>query len=237
MRSRKKNTQSFDPRAKIVLMVLTVLAATQAPTLSFVWGLMVLIALLAVLCGKVRGAMITMLVFGLFCGIRTLAMQMKPGGAQTMIFAWMSLMFQVYPCGFMAGIILSTTRINEFLTAMTKLHISNKITIPMAVMLRYLPTIREDWHFIKDAMRQRGIAPNLWGLLTKPALTVECVYTPLLISASRAADELTVAAVTRGVEAPNRRSCLVKVQLRLQDYGIIFIFAAYYMVMIFGGSL
>lgn len=235
MKRKVRNKSLFDSRCKIILLIITVFIATQAPTLSCVWGLMLLIALFSVFCGKGKAACINLLVFTAFYLIRTLAVQMSPGGVQTMILAWLGLMYQVYPCGFMAGIILSTTKINEFLTAMTKARVSKKITIPMAVMLRYLPTIREDWHFIKDAMRMRNISPTLWGFLTNPTLTVECLYTPLLISASRVADELTVAAVTRGVEAPNRRSCLVQVHFTIRDYMAIFIFATYFIAMKFGG--
>lgn len=236
MKQKRRSGLPFDSRCKIILLIITVLIATQAPALSFVCGLMLLIALFAVFCGKYKAACMNLLVFTVFYAARILAIQMRPGGAQTMLLAWLGLMYQVYPCGFMAGIILSTTKINEFLTAMTKAHVSKKITIPMAVMLRYLPTIREDRHFIKDAMRMRGISPTLWGFLTKPALTVECLYTPLLISASRAADELTVAAVTRGVEAPNRRSCLVQVHFALQDHIAILIFAIYFTAMKLGGA-
>lgn len=236
MKRQARNESLFDSRCKIILLIITVFIATQAPALSFLCGLMLLIALFSVFCGKGKAAFINLLVFTALYAIRTLALQMRPGGVQTMILAWLSLMYQVYPCGFMAGIILSTTKINEFLTAMTKARVSPKITIPMAVMLRYLPTIREDWNFIKDAMRMRHISPTLWGFLTKPALTVECLYTPLLISASRAADELTVAAVTRGVESPNRRSCLVQVHFAIRDYMAILIFASYFIFMKFGGA-
>lgn len=236
MSTKSKTGLSFDPRGKILLLLLTVLIAVQAPTISFVYGLMLIIFLFAIVCRKERMAVINLLIFSIFCAIRVLAMDMKQGSLQTMIYAWMGLMFQVYPCGFMAGVILSTTKINEFLTAMNRARISKKVTIPMAVMLRYLPVIREDWHFIRDAMAQRGLSPSLWGFITKPSLTLECVYTPMLIAASRAADDLTVAAVTRGVESPKRRSCLVNVGLRWQDYGAISIFAGYYLTMKLAGA-
>lgn len=235
MKQKSRNKSSFDSRCKIILLIITVFIATQAPTLSFLCGLMLLIALFSVFCGKGKAACINLLVFMVLYIIRTLALQMRPGSVQTMILAWLGLMYQVYPCSFMAGIILSTTKINEFLTAMTKAHISQKITIPMAVMLRYLPNIREDWHFIKDAMRMRNISPTIWGFLTNPSLTIECLYTPLLLSASRVADELTIAAVTRGVETPNRRSCLVQVHFTIRDYLAILIFATYFIAMKFGG--
>lgn len=114
----------------------------------------------------------------------------------------------------LAGLVISTTKVGEFLSAMARLRISKKLTIPIAVMLRYLPTIREDWHFIKDAMRLRDVSPTLRGFLKAPAMTVNCVYVPLLTAASKAADELSIASVTRGIENPKPRTCLVEIQMR-----------------------
>ena len=56
---------------------------------------------------------------------------------------WQELVIKVYPCGMLAGIAESTTRVNEFLSAMNKAHVPKKVVIPLAVMLRYLPTISE----------------------------------------------------------------------------------------------
>ena len=122
-----------------------------------------------------------------------------------MLIAFLGLVHKVYPCGILSGIIISTTKVGEFLSAMNRSHISQKIVIPVAVMLRYVPTIREDWHFIKDAMRMRDVSPNLKNFILHPAMTIECIYVPLMMAASKTADELTVASVTRGIENPTQR--------------------------------
>ena len=49
-------------------------------------------------------------------------------------------------------------------------------------------------------------------------MTVNCSYVPLLTAASRAADELSIAAVTRGIENPKERTC-TRI-LHLADGGI-----------------
>ena len=38
--------------------------------------------------------------------------------------------------------------------------------------------------------------------------TIDCIYVPLLMSASRAADELSMAAVARGIENPVARTAV-----------------------------
>lgn len=131
-----------------------------------------------------------------------------------MFVAFLGLVHKVYACGMLAGLVISTTKVGEFLSAMARLRISKKLTIPIAVMLRYLPTIREDWHFIKDAMRLRDVSPTLCGFLKAPVMTVNCIYVPLLTVASKAADELSIASVTRGIENPKPCTCLVEIQMR-----------------------
>lgn len=47
------------------------------------------------------------------------------------------LVHKVYAYGMLAGIVISTTKVGDFLSAMAQLHIPKKLTIPIAVMLRY----------------------------------------------------------------------------------------------------
>lgn len=144
------------------------------------------------------------------------------GALRTMFVAFLGLFHKVYPCGMLSGIVLSTTKVSEFLSAMNRVHAPKKLVIPLAVMLRYIPTIQEDWHYIKDAMRMRDISPSLKGFITNPSMTVECIYVPLMMAASKAADELSIASVTRGIENPKPRTCLVQIKFKISD-GIVFL--------------
>ena len=149
------------------------------------------------------------------------------GTLRTMFIAFLGLFHKVYACGTLAGIVLTTTKVNEFLSAMNRVHAPKKLVIPMAVMLRYIPTIQEDWRYIKDAMRMRDVSPSLAGFLAHPGMTVECIYVPLLMAASKAADDLSVASVTRGIENPNPRTCLVQIKCGIADWGVMTVAVAY----------
>lgn len=162
--------------------------------------------------------------FAIFYSLTLYVLSLETGVVYTMFVAWMGLFYKVYPCAMLAGIILSTTSVNEFLTAMNKAHVSKGIYIPLAVMLRYLPTIREDWHFIKDGMRLRDISLSFQSFIRCPGMTIECLYVPLLMTASKAADELAIASVTRGIENPHSRTCLIQIKFRIQDILLIICF-------------
>ena len=217
----------LDPRTKLVLMVLCVFCAMLAPGLYAQLALVVLIGLLAAACGKWRYALRGMAAYGLICVFTVWCVGGMSGVWRTMFVAFLGLVHKVYACGMLAGLVISTTKVGEFLSAMARLRVPKKLTIPMAVMLRYLPTIREDWHSIRDAMRLRDVSPTFWGFLKAPAMTVNCIYVPLLTAASKAADELSIAAVTRGIEDPKPRTCLVNIQMRAADWLAMLLFAAF----------
>ncbi|MGL6198915.1 MAG: energy-coupling factor transporter transmembrane component T [Lachnospiraceae bacterium] len=221
---------NFDPRAKIIMLILCILTATMAPSLSYECFLIALIAVVGMLNGKMRYALFSGLFFALFYCFTIFYLSAGNGMAHTMFIAWMGLFYKVYPCGMLAGIILSTTKVNEFLSAMNKAHISKKVVIPLAVMLRYIPTIREDWKYIKDAMRLRDISLSLKGFVTNPAMTLECLYVPLLTAASKAADELSIASITRGIENPEQRTCLVRINLQFMDILFVLCFLVLFII-------
>lgn len=217
----------LDPRTKLFLLLLCVLCAMSAPNLTFQFALAALIGLLSALGGKGRYALRGLLVYALICAFTVWRMGRITGTWRTMFVAFLGLVHKVYACGMLAGLVIATTRVGEFLSAMARLRVPKKLTIPIAVMLRYLPTIREDWHFIKDAMRLRDVPPTLAGFLKAPAMTVNCIYVPLLTAASKAADELSIASVTRGIENPKPRTCLVKIRMRAADGLALLLLAAF----------
>ncbi len=217
----------LDSRTKLFLILLCVLSAMFAPNLYFQFALAALIGFLSALCGKRRYALCGILVYALICAFTVWCMGVLTGTWRTMFAAFLGLVHKVYACGMLAGLVISTTKVGEFLSAMARLHVPKKLTIPIAVMLRYLPTIREDWHYIKDAMRLRDLSPTLRGFLKAPAMTVNCIYVPLLTAASKAADELSIASVTRGIENPRPRTCFVKIKMQTADWLSVVLFAAF----------
>ena len=198
-----------------------------APSLYYEMGLVVLIGLFGACCGKWKYAWKGAAFYGLIVLITFWIMDTMTGTWRTMFIAFLGLFHKVYPCGMLSGIVISTTKVSEFLSAMNRVHAPKKLVIPLAVMLRYIPTIQEDWRYIKDAMRMRDVSPSLGGFLSHPGMTVECIYVPLMMTASKAADELSIASVTRGIENPNPRTCLVQIKCGIADWMIMAVAVAF----------
>lgn len=116
------------------------------------------------------------------------------------------------PCLVMGYYVVSTTRVSEFIAAMQRLRISPKIIIPFAVLFRFFPTISEEYRFIQDAMRIRGI-----GLRRGPVAMMEYRMVPLMISLVKTGDDLSAAAATRGLSAEGKRTNLCRLHFGWQD--------------------
>lgn len=210
-----------DPRTKLALLSIWALAVFFSPGLWFEMIMMVLAAAFGVACGKGRLSLGMLALYSALMLAASAVGQLDAGVFKTMISSFFMLVRKVFPCGLLAAVIVSTTHVNELLSAFSRMHVTRSLTIPLAVMLRYVPAIREDWRFISDAMRMRGISPSLGGFLRRPAATVECVYVPLLMNASNVADELCMASVARGIENPAPRTCYTHIEMRVLDGALL----------------
>lgn len=158
---RHKKWLWLDPRAKLFLILMCVLSSMFAPSLAYQFVLVMLIAVLGAFFGKWKYVIKAVCFYAVICALTVWIMAEMTGTLRTMFIAFLGLFHKVYACGTLAGIVLTTTKVNEFLSAMNRVHAPKKLVIPMAVMLRYIPTIQEDWRYIKDAMRMRDVSPSL----------------------------------------------------------------------------
>jgi len=213
----RKGILNFDPRTKIFLLIAGNVAVFLSPGITVEIMFVIGFTLFGFLCGTFKFPLKMLGVYMAMVLLQFLGANYFKGSFGVMIVALSSFICMMLPCALLAGIIVLTTKINEFMGALNKLHVSRKIILPLAVMLRYFPVVSEDWKMIKDAMKMRDISPSFIGFFKKPSLSVECIYVPLLMSASRAADELSAAAITRAIENPEKRTCMVKMKFGFAD--------------------
>ena len=206
-----------DPRTKLFLLLAGNLAVFFAPVLWYEILLAGVILAFGFLCGVYRFSLKMAAVYLAILALQLLGSIYLHGTFQVMIVSFVLFVRKIFPCAMLGGILVSTTRVNEFMAAMNRIHMPKSIVIPLTVMLRYFPMVGEDWRHIRDAMNMRDVSPSFGGLLAHPGRTVECIYVPLMMSASKIADELSAAAVTRGIENPKPRTCLQQIRFRFAD--------------------
>ena len=135
------------------------------------------------------------------------------GMVSFMVLAVTSIMTRFAPGIMMGAYMISSTSVSEFISSMERMHITEKIVIPFSVIFRFFPTIREEYQSIQDAMRMRDI--RIGG--RNPLLMIEYRLVPLMISVVKVGDELSAAALTRGLGAPVKRTNVCHVGFHGQD--------------------
>ncbi|WFR58659.1 energy-coupling factor transporter transmembrane component T [Anaerocolumna sp. AGMB13025] len=218
----------FDPRTKLFVLFASVLCTMFTPSFRYEFILVCMIAGLALLLGQLPSAFFGIALYGLIYGISLFSVLQMTGTWQAIFAAFFGLVNKVYPCGLMACLMIKTTKTGEFMAALYEINMPDHFVIPFAVMMRYLPVVKEDWKYIKDAMRMRGISPSIKNICTRPFVVIECLYVPLMMAASNTADELSIAAVTRGIESTNVKTSLIEIKFTVKDFIVMVIFTTYF---------
>lgn len=139
------------------------------------------------------------------------------GTSGTIILASLFLMYRIMPVCAVLYYVITTIKVNEFLACMSRMRISNKVTIPLIVMIRFFPTVYDESRAIGNAMRMRGIRLFSLRTLKNPVAFLEYRLVPLLVSITKIGDELSIAAVTRGLSAETKRTCVAEIGFRWAD--------------------
>lgn len=163
------------------------------------------VALFAVAClwlvlrGKYTKALKFMAAYGLLYGASLLTM-----GIRSMTTLWFlsniarHLLITVsYADG------LSDAPTGTFLSVFQKLHLPKAAGISTAVLLRFLPTISYEFGMIRNSLKFRNVGVGFWSTVTHLPSNFELTIVPLLIRTTRIAEELSAAAMVRGVEMSN----------------------------------
>ena len=146
---------------------------------------------------------------------------MNFGTFGTIVVATFFLFYRAVPAFVVLYYIATTTKVDEFIAAMGRMHISNKVTIPLTVMIRFFPTVFDESRSISHAMKMRGIRLFSLRTLKNPFAILEYRLIPLLVSLTKIGDELSIAASTRGLSPDAKRTCVVPVGFHLQDFVVM----------------
>lgn len=107
--------------------------------------------------------------------------------------------------------------VGEFLNALNTLRVPQKVIIPLAVTLRFFPTIGQEVCIIRDALKLRGRPLTFFSFCRAPMEMLECVFVPLMMRCVRIADELSASAVVRGIENPVTHTAMFPLKFRWVD--------------------
>lgn len=217
----------LDPRTKLYMIFVVSAVVMMSATTPFLWAvriIMTMIPILLLITEKHYAAAFRFLILygaALLLTFRYLSENSK-GFLSAFLVGYCSIIVQFMPAMITAWYVIKTTKIGEFVCAMQKIHIPDGITISLAVVMRFFPTIKEEYTAIRDAMKMRGImlgGGNTTGM-------IEYRLIPLLFSCVNIGDELSAAAVTRGLGGKVKRTSVQVLKMRAADYMLMLLFSA-----------
>ena len=128
------------------------------------------------------------------------------------------------PSAMMGYYLLSTTKVSEFVLAMQRMHIPEAFIIPFSVMFRFFPTISEEAESIGNAMRMRGITGK--NFFKNPQAVLEYRIVPLMMSVVTIGNDLSAAALTRGLGNGKKRTSICRIGFHWKDFALMIIVTA-----------
>jgi energy-coupling factor transport system permease protein len=226
---------SLDPRAKLFILVLVNIFIITSPDLRTEALGVGLVALAVLAMGALKSFAKTVLMYAGMLGVLYLCGMFPSNPVSAVVSMIMVCFRKIAPTLFVAGGMIATTKVGELVSAMQKLRIPKPIVITFAVTLRFFPTAKEEFAAIRDAMRLRGIGLSAANVLARPLTVMECVLIPMMMRCATIAEELSAAAVTRGIETGGQRSSINELHMRLPDYLAPALFAALVVFSAMGG--
>jgi len=220
----------LDPRTKM-LMVITIstviIGGGNGGLMNIAKPLLAAVPLLMLITSRRSRAAIAYTAIYILCfaGERLLV-PITSGFLNFLIVACCGMLTRFLPGIMMGYFLVTTTTVSEFTAAMERMHMPRQITIPLSVMFRFFPTVGEEMAAINDAMKMRGIT------FANPMRMLEYRLVPMLMCSVKIGEELSAAALTRGLGAPVKRTNICEVGFHIQDMFAILIcifgFAAFF---------
>ena len=217
----------LDPRTKLFMVFVVSLIVMMSATTPFLWAIRLSITLipiiLMILEKKYSSALKFLLAYASALVLMFYFLSEKSEGLiASLLIGYCGIVVQFMPAIITAWYVVRTTKIGEFMSCMQKMHVPDGIAVSLAVVMRFFPTIKEEYSSINDAMRMRGVMLGGGNVLRM----FEFRMIPLLFSCVNIGEELSAAAITRGLGGEVKRSSVIELKLGIADYLIMTFLAA-----------
>lgn len=126
----------------------------------------------------------------------------------------------------------STTQIAELTSALQNMKLPQIIIIPLIIVLRFLPSIKQDAIYIYQGMKTRQIGLSPIRIIFHPLITYERFIVPLLMRVLATATELSASAESRGISFPCKKTQYKEVYFNVKDSCVLLLMIVFYTITI-----
>ena len=215
----KRKYWEIDPRFRFLIgflfsFILIVLEKEIALFLSFTLGLSY-----CVYCGKWKNAIGFIIVYILlqYWAYKLLSKEEVSGMITGVIMFRRLLLIGVFLTP------LASVEIGALVAAMYKLKLPRLFIISMAIIFRFLPTIKEEYIAVRTSQKFRGIGRSIINVILHPVIFYETLLVPLTIRIMKISDELSASAMLRGADRKSNGTCYRDIKISFLDYIILLI--------------
>ena len=121
----------------------------------------------------------------------------------------------------MALMFVYATHPSEFASSLNRLHFSYRLSYSVALMLRYIPEITDDYMHIMHAQMARGVDISRNVRLMERIRSVARVLAPLVLSSLERIATISNAMVLRGFGRGRQRTWYMSRPMKAMDYAAI----------------
>lgn len=206
----------LDPRTSLAVLLMLNLIAF-APTKP--WTEMAAVALCAavmVWCGRSPAALRWLAAYAAVFGA-SMAVAAFPNEVTVSFAAMIVVLRRVFCVGMFASNMIATTRVGEMASALQRAHMPRGGVVALCVALRFFPTMGKEFASVAEAMKVRGMALSPASVLRHPALTAENLMVPVMSRLAIVADELSNAAIVRGIDSSAARTSYYELRFGWAD--------------------
>lgn len=211
----------LDPRTKLLLLItmsVFVLGSAGSGKIAFLAPCLCLCPLVLLISSKkYSAAALYLVIYAAAWAGSVYLMPITTGLLHFIILGTTGILGRFFPSVMLGLYVVSTTTVSEFTGAMHRLHLSEKLIIPLSVMFRLFPTVADEFAAINSAMRMRGIAlgGGQWSKILEYRLI------PLMACSVQIGNELSAAALTRGLGGEVKRTNVCEIGFHIQDIVVI----------------
>ncbi|MBQ8279072.1 MAG: energy-coupling factor transporter transmembrane protein EcfT [Roseburia sp.] len=209
----------LDPRAKLYLLILGNFTLFLHISLTAEIILVAVYLSLFFLAGKIQSGVRMGLIYVALIVIDIWIIPIADGVFLNVLSLLSVGIRMMLPCIISGAYAFSTTTVGEMVCGLRKLRIPESIIIPSVTVIRFFPTIGEDYRQIRNAMALRGIASGKGAFVRHPAQSLEYILIPLLMNSNNVAEDLSVAAMTKGISLPGEHTSMTELRMTVLDWG------------------
>lgn len=226
----------LDPRTKLLILLTSGAISINSFRVEAMLAYGLFLCVTLALCGKPWFALKSFAALALMAFVRY---EIETSVVASGVFAQVthsliSIIAFAFPFVLALVLVVQTTRISQFLAALQRMHLPEAAIIPVAVLFRFIPTVRDEWDGISKAMAFRGIRLTPSSIVASPFRAIEYALIPLLFSSMSVMEELSAASLARGLDSKCTRTSYEQVRLRAADYVFMAIVAVFLVMIVVG---